>query len=94
MENRKAFNFMDVLSPIHFYASCYFGWSLFQNIVYPFAHFSQETTDLVKLVPMYFLNVLAFTCLVYVATRPIVLLVDHILNCIDEMLADFTKSRR
>ena len=67
--------FAPMIQTIHFYASMIAGWWVFHNGIYPLAYFAKGAgTDLSAQLPIYAVNVMAFGCLIYVATRPVILL--------------------
>jgi hypothetical protein len=82
----------DVILPlfqtVHFYAAMIVGWWLFHIGIYPFAYFAKGAgADLAAQLPIYAINVMAFGCLVYVATRPAVLLATAVFRGIEKAVA-------
>ena len=74
-------NLEDLLSFFHFYVSVIAGWCIFNKSAYPLAFLAKVSNpDLAGQLPIYALNVLAFSCLVYVATRPIVIVLRDMIS--------------
>lgn len=79
--------FVSLVYMIHFYASVILGGIMFHRVIYPFAYFAKEVgTDLAAQLPIYFINVMAFGCLVYVATRPMALLSAAIVRAFERAI--------
>jgi hypothetical protein len=83
------------LSGLHSNISLLVGWSLFTKIVYPLLYVKPGTVEQIALsLPLYALNVLAFGTLVYVATRPLLYLVDEMATGFGELMEQFFCRRR
>lgn len=81
--------FYSLMSTAHFYVSLILGLRLFDVLIYPY--FYVETGHagaLAATLPIYALNAMAFGTLVYVATRPFALLLEHLL---DELFSAFNR---
>jgi hypothetical protein len=60
-----------LITMAHFYASQGLGWMLYQSLIYP--HVQIASIEQASMIPVYILNVMAYGCLVYVATKPFVI---------------------
>lgn len=81
MQSSRESPLVSILYMLHFYASMTAGWAMFHNVVYPLAYFAKHIgPDPSAQLPIYFLNVLAFGCLVYTATWPIAKLIAALID--------------
>jgi hypothetical protein len=81
-----------LISTLHFYASLIIGGIVFHQYIYPYWYVAPGNAHAVlETVPVYGLNVLAFTALVFVLSRSLFLLFDHILST---LLQALDKSRK
>ncbi len=79
----------DMILPLfqtaHFYAAMIVGWWIFHNGIYRLAYFAKGTgADLSAQLPIYAVNVMAFGCLVYVTTRPMIMLATAVLRGVEK----------
>ena len=81
-----------IFGTLHGYASLIIGAILFHKFVYPHCYLDPSSMKgLTEAIPIYALNFLAFGSMVYLATHPVFLLLNHLLNRIlnaFEKLAD------
>lgn len=72
------FSFM---STAHGYVAFFCGWRFYEKAVLPSCPIvTEQAGNLVEALPTYLLNGLAFGALFYVATRPLMLLAEHVLD--------------
>ncbi len=86
--------FAPMIQTIHFYAAMIAGWWVFHYGIYPLAYFAKGAgSDLAAQLPIYAVNVMAFGCLIYVATRPVILLVVALSHEFERAVIKINKDR-
>ena len=76
-------------STVHFYASLIIGWNIFEQSIYPNFYVSAgHGMSLSAALPFYAVNVLAFGSMVYVGTRPFIVLAEH---CVDRLFRNLDR---
>ena len=72
--------FGGLITVIHFYLSLIYGWNFYVDAVLPFCPIVGMKHGVDPAFAMYMLNVLAFSMLVYVVSRPFVHLVERFIE--------------
>lgn len=83
---------LDGIFYLHFQLSLIAGWWLFHRAIYPLAYFAKGSGgDLAAQLPIYAINVLAFGCLTYTASRPLVLFGAAIVSEVSKAFAKLSQ---
>lgn len=81
---------LGLISTFHFYASMILGIKFYEVFVLPscpisFTEVAATTEALRMALPLYALNAMAFGSLIYLSTRPLVLLAEHLMQKVFQM---------